>query len=316
MWAAWTGREGLASGTMEIADIALRVIGAFYAFAGYVATRAGLTSYFVDRAIAAIALKKPTAAETAQTIWLLCAATLILAGGVTLMLLLELAAWLFAVSTLAQVAYLFFIAPRYFDKDDPPDPRGRQQSTNAFIIYAAATLFVLWAAFKGRLLSWQDVPWPLPAAAGAALAAHVVHVLRLVAKPMSSGGASPFGSADDDDDVDTPPDRSQSKRIKVMADNDAHPLWALDGPYGDIPPEDLGLSPELTRDLNAWAEAYTSSLNRADPANSLWTEEQRMAHEKAGRPLAVRLARERPDLMVYVLDGATGVVEVRADEQI
>jgi hypothetical protein len=35
-----------------------------------------------------------------------------------------------------------------------------------------------------------------------------------------------------------------------------------------------------------------------------------------GRPLAVRLARERPDLTVYVLDGATGVIEVRADETI
>ena len=250
---------------MEIADVALRAIGAFYAFAGYVATRAGLTSYFVDRAIAAIALKKPTAAETAQTVWLLCAATLILAGGVALMLLMQLAAWLFAASALAQIAYLFFIAPRYFDRDDPPDPRGRQQSTNAFVVYAAATLFVLWGAFKGRLLSWQDVPWPLLAAAGAALAAHVVHVLRLVAKPMGSGGASAFGSADDAA-APTPEERAQSKRIKVMADYDCDPLWALDEElYGDIAPELMGLSPELTRDLNAWAEAYTSSLNRDGP---------------------------------------------------
>ena len=301
---------------MEIADIALRVTGAFYAFAGYVATRAGLMSYFVDRAIAAIALKKPAAAETAQTIWLLCAAVLILAGGVALMLLMELAAWLFAASALAQAAYLFLVAPRYFDRDDPPDPRGRQQSTNAFVVYAAATAFVLWAAFKGRLVSWQDVPWPLLAAAGAALAAHVGHVLWLVAKPMPAGGTSLFGSADNDTDAQTPRDRSQSKRIKVMADYDAHPLWALDGVYGDFAPQDLGLSPELSQDLNAWAEAYSASLNREDPVNSLWSEEQHRAHEKAGRPLAVRLARERPDLTIFVLEGATGVVEVRADEQI
>ena len=301
---------------MEIADIALRVIGAFYAFAGYVATRAGLTSYFVDRAIAAIALKKPTAAETAQTVWLLCAAMAILAGGVALMLLMELAAWLFAASTLAQVAYLFFIAPRYFDRDDPPDARGRQQSTNAFVVYAAATAFVLWAAFKGRLLSWQDVPWPLLAAAGAALAAHVGHVLWLVAKAPAGGKSSLFGSASDAA-APTPEERSQSKRIKVMADYDCDPLWALDEElYGDIAPELMGLSPELTRDLNAWAEAYTSSLNREDPGNSLWSEEQHRAHERAARPLAVRLARERPDLTIFVLEGATGVVEVRADEQI
>jgi hypothetical protein len=160
------------------------------------------------------------------------------------------------------------------------------------------------------------VPWPLLAAAGAALAAHVVHVLWLVAKPMPSGGTSLFGSADDDTDAETPRDRSRSKRVKVMADYDAHPLWALDeGMYGDFAPKDLGLSPELTQDLNAWADAYTESLNREDPVNSLWTEAQHRAHEKAGRPLAVRLARERPDLTVYVLDGSTGVVEVHADEQ-
>ena len=88
------------------------------------------------------------------------------------------------------------------------------------------------------------------------------------------------------------------------------------GQGGDFAPEELGLSPELSQDLNAWAEAYSASLNRQDPVNSLWTEEQGKAHEKAGRPLAVRLARERPDLMVYVLDGSTGVVEVHADEQI
>jgi hypothetical protein len=108
-----------------------------------------------------------------------------------------------------------------------------------------------------------------------------------------------------------------TRRVKVMADYDCHPLWTLDeGRYGDFAPESLDLSPELTRDLIAWAEAYTSSLNREDPANSRWTEEQHKTHERAGRPLAVRLARERPDLTVYVLDGATGVVEVRADEPI
>lgn len=302
----------MASGGLEIADIALRLIGAFYAFAGYVATRAGLTSYFIDRAIAAIALKKPTAAETAQTAWLLCAAMLILVGGVLLMLLLDLAAWAFAASSLAQVAYLFFLAPRYFDVDDPPDPRGRRQSINAFVVYTAATAFVLWAALTGRLVPWRDMPWPLLALAGAAVAAHVAHTIWLLAK--APAGQSPHSGLANGNG---PPDPLLSRRVKVMADYDCHPLWTLDeGRYGDFAPEELGLSPELTRDLDAWAEAYTASLNRDDPARSLWTEEQHRAHEKDGRPLAVRLARERPDLMVYVLDGSTGVVEVHADEPI
>jgi hypothetical protein len=302
---------GMTSGGLEIADVALRLIGAFYAFAGYVATRAGLTSHFIDRAIAAIALKKPTAAETAQTAWLLCAAMLILIGGVLLMLQTHLAAWAFAASSLAQVAYLFFLAPRYFDVDDPPDSQGRRQSTNAFVVYTAATAFVLWAALTGRLVPWQDVPWPLLALAGPAVAAHVAHTIWLLAKAPASPQSALLGSANDNG----APDPHLTRRVKVMADYDCHPLWTLDeGRYGDFAPETLDLSPELTSDLNAWAEAYTSSLNSDDPANSRWTDEQHKAHEKAGRPLAVRLARERPDLTVYVLDGATGVVEVRADE--
>jgi len=302
----------MASDGLEIADIALRLIGAFYAFAGYVATRAGLTSYFIDRAIAAIALEKPTAAETAQTVWLLGAAVLILIGGVLLMLGLDLAAWAFAASSLAQVAYLFFVAPRCFDVHDPPDPQGRRQSTNAFVVYTAATAFVLWAALTGRLVPWRDVPWPLLALAGAAVAAHAAHTIWLLAK--APAGRSPLSGLANGNGA---PDPLLTRRVKVMADYDCHPLWTLDeGRYGDFAPETLGLSPELTRDLNAWAEAYTSSLNRDDPANSRWTDEQHKAHERAGRPLAVRLARERSDLMVYVLDGATGAVEVHADEPI
>jgi hypothetical protein len=308
---ALNGGCGMASGGLEIADIALRLIGAFYAFAGYVATRAGLTSYFIDRAIAAIALKKQTAPETAQTAWLLSAAVQVLIGGVLLMLQMDLAAWAFAASSLAQVAYLFLVAPRYFDVDDPPDPQGRRQSTNAFVVYTAATAFVLWAALTGRLVPWRDVPWPLLALAGATVAAHVAHTIWLLAKAPASSPSPLSGSANDNG----APDPLLTRRVKVMADYDCHPLWTLDeGRYGDFAPETLNLSPDLTRDLNAWAEAYTSSLNRDDPANSRWTEAQHRAHERAGRPLAVRLARERPDLTVYVLDGPIGVVEVHADE--
>ncbi|MDP1640378.1 MAG: hypothetical protein Q8L61_05620, partial [Hyphomicrobium sp.] len=79
--------------TIELTDIFLRVIGAFYAFGGFVATRAGLMSRFLDQAIAAIAMQKPPAVERAQNAWLLANAALVLAGGVLLLAGLELAAW-------------------------------------------------------------------------------------------------------------------------------------------------------------------------------------------------------------------------------
>lgn len=296
-------------------EVLLCVVGAFYAFAGYVATRAGLTSHFVDRAIAAIGGKKPSAVDTAQSYWLLSAATLILAGGVALVVLLDIAVWLFLASAAGQAMYLFVVAPRYFDVADPPDPRGRRQSTNAFVIYLAATAFVVWAAATGKLVSGQQLGWLL-AVPAVAVIAHLAYVVWMLAGARTTKAPPLFaGLSQEGNDADGR-DRAQCKRIKVMTDYDTHPLWALDEDlYGDFPPEQLNLSPELTRDLNAWAEAYSSSLNREDPADSLWSDQEFAAHEAMARPLAVRLARERPDLMIYVLEGEVGVVEVHGDEE-
>ena len=66
--------------TIELTDVVLRIIGAFYAFGGFVATRAGLMSQIIDQAIAAIALKKPTRTETAQNAWLIATAALVLSA--------------------------------------------------------------------------------------------------------------------------------------------------------------------------------------------------------------------------------------------
>ena len=144
---------------MDEIDLALRLMGAFYVFAGYAATRAALMSNLIDRALAAISASKPAPAETAQSLWLIGAANVILAGGVALVLLIDVAAWIFLASALGQAAYLFYVAPRFFDTDDPPDATGRRQSTKAFVVYGAATALVLWASATGRLAHWQDVPW-------------------------------------------------------------------------------------------------------------------------------------------------------------
>jgi hypothetical protein len=176
---------------MDLTELSQRAIGAFYTFAGYIAIRAALTSRLIDRAIAAIALEKETAAEKAQGAWLMSAALVVLAGGVLLMLLLDLAAWAFVASAVGQAAYLFVVAPRYFDVDEPPDARGRRQSTNAFVLYSAATAFVLWAYCTGRLIGWREVPWPVLAGAAAAVAAYAVYALWLFARPLRPDRAPP-----------------------------------------------------------------------------------------------------------------------------
>lgn len=300
--------------------VALCVLGAFYAFAGYVASRAALTSYFVDQAIAAIGGKKASRQETAQSYWLLSAATLILAGGVSLMFLLDIAAWLFLASALGQALYLFYVAPRFFDEPEGPDAAGRRRSTNAFVVYLVATALVVWALSAGKLMSWQEAGWPLLAVPAAVMAAHLAYVVRTLAGSPRSTALFPSSQTDaDPDDPDAPVrDPAESKRIKIMADYYTHPLWALDdGLYGDFAPEDLAISPELAKDLNAWAEAFTASLDPADPAISRWSEAEREAHDALARPLAVRLARELPDRMIYIMGpGTIGVIEVKADDAV
>lgn len=297
---------------MDGTEIALRFVGAFYAFAGFVAARSALMSSFIDRAIAAIGGKKQSRIEQVRTAWMLVAAAIVFAGGVALMALLDVAPWLFLASAAGQAAFLFYVAPRIFDVEDPPDARGRRQSTNAFIIYLAATAFVVWALSTGRLISVAEANPGVLAAAAGALALYAGHIVWTLVRAPSTRPAFD-GSFDSGAPQGDP---SESQRIKVMADYHTHPLWALDDPdlYGDFPPEALDLSPELTRDLNAWADAFTASLDPDDPAMSRWSDAQHAAHAAEARPLAIRLARERPDRTIYVLE-ESGVVEVRPDEE-
>jgi hypothetical protein len=310
--------------TFDIAQFGLRLLGAFYAFAGYIAARAGLTSRLMDHAIAAIGGAKPDPRETQQSLWLLVGSVIIFAGGAALFLLLDVAPWLFAASAISQAFYLLVLAPRYFDVVDPPDERGRRQSTNAFLIYTVVTFLVIWATANGKLVPWQDMPWPLRVAFVAAVAAHAGYVAWYFLRPLKSaapvtyfGGRASFdgeGSlGDEPSDTIEQRNPAQSRAIKVMADYDCHPLWALDEDLvGDFPPEDIGVSAELCRDLKEWAQSFNASLDRENPADTLVTPEEHAAHEQKGRQLAIRIARERPDLEIYAYETATGVVRVYA----
>jgi hypothetical protein len=298
---------------MEISDIALRVVGAFYAFAGVVATRAAIMSAFLDMAIAKISLKRTSRREALRTYWLLGAAALIFLGGAALAVQIDLAQWLFVISALGQAVYLAALAPLYFDAEDPPDAAGRQSTLNAFVLYLAATAFVLWGAAHGKLKPVSEASPAAIAIFGTLLAAYIWYLgstawKTLRPSPQTTGGV-------DSDDFDSasgpiPFDASVVAKVKVMADYGCDPLWSLDDNYWNFSGADLGLSPDLARDLADWADRYDKSLNPDDPQNSDWSDADFLRHSDEGRALAVRLKRERPDLMVYAWEAAAGVVEV------
>jgi hypothetical protein len=313
--------EGEAGGRMDGTEIALRVIGAFYTFAGLVAARAALTSNLIDHAISVISMQKPDPIETHRTLWLLSQTVLIFAGGVALMLLLEPAVWIFALTALMQAIFFVGLGPLYFDTADPPDPQGRQSSINAFVIYCAATLFVTWAAYTGRLIPIGNASGLLLGSAAAAIALHLGYMVRHLWFPAKRNPA--FGGFDDSEHLDGTEDDSaldhsgvpaSSKRFKLMADYGTYPLWAMDdGLIGDFAPQDLGASGELTADLWAWANDFELSLNTDDPVESRWSVDRHKQHVADGLALARRIKHELPDREVFVHDANGELVEVTGD---
>jgi hypothetical protein len=305
---------------MDGFGIALRIIGAFYVIAGYFTARAALTSSLIDQAIAAISMKRTERVEQHRTIWLLTLSVLFFAGGVCLMLLLEPAAWLFAISALIQIFFFLFLGPYYFDVADPPPPEARQRSINAFVVFGAATLFTIWAAYTGRLTKLADASPLLWGSAAGAIALHLGYILRHTLMPPKRKPAfSGFGGGDDDDvaaleEVPAPPSAS-SKRIKVMTDYNCYPLWAMDEELiSPFSPQHLGASMELENDLWAWAGEFDLSFDMDDPAKSRWSEERYQQHIEQGLALARRIKGELPEREVFALDTDGKLVEITAGD--
>lgn len=308
---------------MDGIDITLRIVGAFYTFAGLVAARAALTSNLIDQAISAISLSKPDPIDTHRTIWLVSLSILIFIGGILLMLLLEPAAWIFAAGTLVQALYFLVLGPLYFDVADPPDPAGRRRSINAFVIYCAATAFVVWAAYTGRLIPLANASGIILGVAAAAIVLHIGYILRhMLWAPKRQPSFSGFGDDMEPDTAtydDTGPDfaglPASSRRFKLMADYGTLPLWAMDeGLIGDFAPQDLGVSEKLTADLWTWANELEASLNPDDPANSRWSADRHRQHVEEGIALARRIKRELPDREVFVHDASGALVEVTSED--
>jgi hypothetical protein len=304
---------------MDIVDMALRAIGAFYLLAGAFAARAALTSNLIDQAIAAISMKKTDRVEKHRTFWLLALSILFFAGGVCLVLLLEPAAWLFAISALIQIFFFLVLGPYYFDVADPPPPAARQRSINAFVVYGAATLFTIWAAYTGHLTKLQDASPLLWGAALAAIALHIGYILRhTLAPPKRKPNFAVFDNTGDEMDTtdapdDTGGDIANSRRIKLMADYGCYPLWAMDeDKIGNFSPYYLYVSLELENDLWAWASEYDMSLNADDPANSNWSEERHHEHIEDGLSLARRIKQELPDREVFALNTDGVLIEITA----
>ena len=151
---------------MDAIDIAFRLAGGFYLFAGWFGLRAILMDSVLDKALAALSAGKEDPAETRRR-WILGASTVLIgASGAALLTMSRWALPLFLACAASQAVWIggarrLLIAP----EDD--DETGRRQVVNAAILYGAVTLGVVWLWSAGRLLPWGE-PFGL---AGTALTA-------------------------------------------------------------------------------------------------------------------------------------------------
>lgn len=97
--------------------------------------------------------------------------------------------------------------------------------------------------------------------------------------------------------------------IKLMADYDCWALWGVTE-IGNIDPETLPLCDATKRNLRDWADAYSATLNRNDPAASGFeTPEAEAAFDQEGRRLLACLRNELTDMNVQYRDPVTGRLE-------
>lgn len=127
-------------------DWTARAIGAFYLFCGVMLVRQAVINWRLERILGAI-LETPRVEKTADVI-LSGVAVLVLASGLTLVALHPWAVPAFLACWSLQAAYLLW-ASRWYRPVEPELIKLRNQTINAFAVYSAATLFVLWAANLG-----------------------------------------------------------------------------------------------------------------------------------------------------------------------
>ncbi len=260
---------------------AAMAVGAFYVFAGFVVMRAMVLDRLMDQVLAA--LNDPgSAKERMRSNVLSVGAFLTMAGGVALVILSPVAVVLFAINALWQGGYLLW-AERALPPEDEADKRGRHQTKNAFVIYLAATAFVLWLAGQGYLRPW-NAPLSSHAIDVAVMAAVVAAAWAFIYLPRrQKDGASPLASARDE---------RVPTRLRLAPDWNHSCLRNAD--TGEtVSVYRLGLSFELSDRIEAWDDTFQATYNEDNPeAGGFKDDAARQAYLAEGRAIVEALRGE------------------------
>jgi hypothetical protein len=271
---------------LTLSQYAAVAIGAFYVFAGVVVLRATATDRVIDQVLAA--LSDPSApSEQIRSRVLGIGAFLTLASGASLMLLSPLAVVVFVANVLWQGGYLLW-AERALPPEDESEARGRRQTQNAFVIYAAATAFVLWLATQGLLRPW-DGPVAWLATDVAAMISACVAAWAFINAPRRSRDT---GVGSHVTPTDEPSEDPLPVRLRLAPEWNCSPLWNAD--TGEpVSVYRLGLSFELAGRIEVWDDTWQATYNEADPAAGGFKDEAvRAVYLAEGRAIVEALRGE------------------------
>lgn len=280
---------------MDLAiDIAARLIGAFYAFGGWLALRYLLTDDLLDKMIAALKVAQPEPRDVVRRRVLACVGLLTCLSGVALLLLSQWAVVLFLVTLAAQAALLVW-AGRAFPPRDAADRQGRRATINAAIVYAAMTAVVLWLQSDGRLSSWTDPVGPAAMVlVGGALGVWMWGHLKWKA-----------GEVEDDEPwPEFEPDLHPPTRVRLAPVIGDWTLWDADDGRGLDP--FTYLPEELAQRVEQWEAARERALDPEDV----------FGPPRFATPAAAGEYAEERRAIVAALEAVFGAgnVEVAADE--
>lgn len=174
--------------------------------------RAAAQTALLDAMLGALSANDPREAAAARTrrLWLTGGAVVTGLGGLAAAAAWSAAAHLFVLACLGQWTWLLVVAPLWVDPFDPPEAPGRRATRNAALGHTALTIAVLGA--EAKLATWPELSWPIQtatAAAGAALVAFALYMLRqgVLAAPSKAGTqGNQADAADDAHDSPSPPD--------------------------------------------------------------------------------------------------------------
>jgi hypothetical protein len=262
----------------------LFVIGVFYSLGGIVLVRRMAMDQLLDKAIAAITLKRDRVEEAATRL-LTIGAWLTLASGLTLMAQSRATLVIFGLNIAVQAGYLIWAA-RARPPENDLERRGRQATTNALFIYVGVFGLALIMEQQGL---WRE----LLGSGWAGLAAETLAALLVTAAfawliwnppgaKRQSGFAATETPEDDYDDGLAEYDPGQPPScLRLAPEYNCWPTWD-DETFSNVDPDSLGLSAELGARIRSWDALFQNGYKPDDPFNSgfasleeerLWTDQ-------------------------------------------